>query len=46
LKYDAIIMAVAHHQFSDINYKDLRKNNAVVYDIKSFVALEQIDARL
>jgi UDP-N-acetyl-D-glucosamine/UDP-N-acetyl-D-galactosamine dehydrogenase len=45
-KYDAIIMAVAHHQFSDINYKDLRKNNAVVYDIKSFVALEQIDARL
>jgi UDP-N-acetyl-D-galactosamine dehydrogenase len=46
MQYDAIIMAVAHHQFSDINYSALRKSNAVVYDIKSFVPLEHIDARL
>jgi len=45
-QYDAIIMAVAHNQFSDINYSALRKSNAVVYDIKSFVPLEHIDARL
>ena len=45
-QYDAIIMAVAHNQFSDINYANLRKSNAVVYDIKSFVPLEHIDARL
>jgi UDP-N-acetyl-D-galactosamine dehydrogenase len=45
-KYDAIIMAVSHHQFSDIKFSDLRKNNAVVYDIKSFIPVEQIDARL
>jgi len=46
MKYDAIIMAVSHHQFSSINYTDLRKSNAVVYDIKSFIPVEQIDARL
>jgi UDP-N-acetyl-D-galactosamine dehydrogenase len=46
LKYDAIIMAVAHHQFSEINFTDLRKDNAVVYDIKSFIPVLQIDARL
>jgi UDP-N-acetyl-D-galactosamine dehydrogenase len=46
MQYDAIIMAVAHDQFKDINYKDLRKSNAVVYDIKSFVPLEHVDARL
>lgn len=46
LKYDAIIMAVAHHQFSEINFADLRKDNAVVYDIKSFIPVQQIDARL
>ena len=45
-QYDAIIMAVAHNQFSDINYSSLRKSNAVVYDIKSFIPVEQIDARL
>jgi UDP-N-acetyl-D-galactosamine dehydrogenase len=45
-QYDAIIMAVAHNQFSDINYTNLRKSNAVVYDIKSFVPLEHVDARL
>jgi UDP-N-acetyl-D-galactosamine dehydrogenase len=45
-QYDAIIMAVAHNQFSDINYSALRKSNAIVYDIKSFVPLEHIDARL
>ena len=46
MQYDAIIMAVAHDQFKDINYKDLRKDNAVVYDIKSFIPVHQIDARL
>jgi len=45
-QYDAIIMAVAHQQFSNINYTNLRKSNAVVYDIKSFVPLEHVDARL
>lgn len=46
VQYDAIILAVSHDQFSDINYTDLRKSNAVVYDIKSFIPLEHVDARL
>ena len=46
VQYDAIILAVSHDQFNDINYTDLRKSNAVVYDIKSFIPLEHVDARL
>lgn len=46
VQYDAIVMAVSHHQFNSINYQDLRKNISVVYDIKSFLPLEYIDARL
>lgn len=46
MQYDAIILAVSHDQFNDINYTNLRKSNAVVYDIKSFIPLEHVDARL
>ena len=46
MQYDAIILAVSHDQFNDINYSALRKSNAVVYDIKSFIPLELVDARL
>ena len=46
MQYDAIILAVSHDQFNHINYTDLRKSNAVVYDIKSFIPLEHVDARL
>lgn len=46
VQYDAIILAVSHDQFNDINYSALRKSNAVVYDIKSFIPLELVDARL
>ena len=46
VQYDAIILAVSHDQFNDINFTDLRKSNAVVYDIKSFIPLEHVDARL
>lgn len=46
MHYDAIIMAVAHQLFSSIKFTDLRKSNAVVYDVKSFIPVDQIDARL
>ena len=45
-KYDAIILAVSHKEFLTLNFKDLLKENAVLYDIKSIIPITQIDARL
>jgi UDP-N-acetyl-D-galactosamine dehydrogenase len=45
-KYDAIILAVSHNEFLTINFKDLLKADAVLYDIKSIIPISQIDARL
>ena len=45
-KYDAIILAVAHDQFTSINYKALCKEPSVVYDVKSIIRRDWVDARL
>ena len=45
-KYDAVLLAVAHNEFKDIDILALCKENTVIYDIKSILPLELIDARL
>lgn len=45
-KYDAIILAVAHNQFKDLNYKALLTPNGIIYDVKGFLPRELVDARL
>lgn len=45
-KYDAVILAVKHDKFVDFDIKSLLKPNTVVYDIKSFLDTNIIDARL
>ncbi|RFZ95378.1 nucleotide sugar dehydrogenase [Mucilaginibacter conchicola] len=45
--YDAIILAVAHHEFSDIDFSKLVKgDNSVIYDTKSFLPRSIVDGRL
>lgn len=44
--YDAIIMAVAHKQFEQLNLADLCKEHYVVYDVKSVLDKNVIDGRL
>jgi len=45
--YDAIILAVAHSEFVDLNYSLLKKNEqAVIYDIKSVLSPALVNARL
>ena len=36
-KFDAIILAVAHDEFKELNLEDLKKPNTVVYDVKGFL---------
>ncbi len=47
--YDGIIVAVAHHQFSDVGVEQIRsygKDDHVLYDLKYVFSAEQVDLRL
>lgn len=47
-QYDAVILAVAHNLFKDINIREFLKdsNLGVVYDVKGILPYDMIDARL
>jgi UDP-N-acetyl-D-galactosamine dehydrogenase len=47
--YDAIILAVAHHQFKDMGAAAIRalgKPTAVLYDLKYILSAQESDLRL
>ena len=45
--YDAVILAVSHKEFLNIEYKKIIKNaNSVIFDTKSFLDRNIVDARL
>ncbi|MCU0833735.1 MAG: Vi polysaccharide biosynthesis UDP-N-acetylglucosamine C-6 dehydrogenase TviB [Chromatiaceae bacterium] len=47
--YDAVILAVAHHQFRDLGPEHIRafgKPGAVLYDVKLVLPAEAVDGRL
>ena len=45
-KYDAVILAVAHAQFQELDVTKLLNKNGVVYDVKGVLPREAVDARL
>ncbi|MGP1447310.1 MAG: nucleotide sugar dehydrogenase [Candidatus Limimorpha sp.] len=45
-RYDAIILAVAHKEFLELDLRSLLTNNGVVYDVKGILPTQVIDARL
>jgi len=45
-QYDAIVLAVGHHQFTQLSLDSLRKKNSVVYDVKAILPKESITTRL
>lgn len=44
-KYDAIVLAVAHDEFIDLDLEPLKKENVMVYDVKGVLSY-QVDAKL
>lgn len=44
--YDAIILAVAHKEFKEIQPRQLTNSQGIVFDIKAFWDKSQVDARL
>jgi UDP-N-acetyl-D-galactosamine dehydrogenase len=45
-KYDAVILAVAHSAFNNLNVRDFVNNRSVIYDVKGVLKEDTIDARL
>ncbi|UGS24163.1 nucleotide sugar dehydrogenase [Flavobacterium channae] len=43
VKYDAIMLAVAHNQFQVLDLETLKKDNAVVYDVKRILPIEIVN---
>jgi len=44
--YDAIVIAVAHQQFYEMDIKALAKEKSVIYDVKSVLPDDMVDGRL
>ena len=44
--YDAVILAVAHNEFLDIDVRALVKGTGVVYDVKGVLPISIVDCRL
>jgi len=46
-KYDAIILAVAHAEFKELDYLNLKRNpSSIIFDTKAILDRELVDARL
>jgi len=44
--YDAIILAVSHKEFLEMSLGGLKSRNCVIFDVKSLLPLDVVDARL
>lgn len=45
-KYDVIVLTVAHREFMSLDLKKLRQEKSIVFDIKSVLPRDEVDARL
>lgn len=45
-KFDAVILAVAHREFLEVDVRNLVGENGVVYDVKGILARDVVDGRL
>ena len=45
-RFDAVILAVAHKEFLDLDVRSLVREGGVVYDVKGVLDRETVDARL
>jgi UDP-N-acetyl-D-galactosamine dehydrogenase len=45
-QYDAIVLAVAHDKFNNINIRGMKNERTIVYDVKGILPEELVDERL
>jgi len=46
VNYGAVILAVAHNEFVEIDFQSFKNNGAIIYDVKGILPRELIHARL
>ncbi|WP_296384765.1 nucleotide sugar dehydrogenase [Winogradskyella sp.] len=44
--YDAIILAVSHNEFLELSLDNLKSDKSVIFDVKSLLPIDSVDARL
>src|SRR5690606_11758255 len=44
--FDGVILGVAHKEFLELNMTNLKKDNAIVYDVKGILNVKDCDGRL
>ena len=44
--YDAIILAVSHNEFLELDLQSLKSSIGVIFDVKSLLPKQNVDARL
>jgi len=44
--YDTIILAVSHNEFLELSLDNLKTDKSVIFDVKSLLPTDQVDARL
>ena len=44
--YDTIVLAVAHNEFKELNIEGLKSETGVIFDVKSLLPKDIVDARL
>ncbi|MEA4861809.1 MAG: nucleotide sugar dehydrogenase [Victivallaceae bacterium] len=46
IKYDGVVLAVAHREFKELDFETMKNDVAVVYDIKGLLPKDKVSARL
>ena len=44
--YDAIVLAVSHNEFLELSLDNLKSDKSVIFDVKSLLPIDSVDARL
>jgi UDP-N-acetyl-D-galactosamine dehydrogenase len=45
-KFDALVLAVAHNKFNELDFTFLKNKNSIIYDVKNFLPKSITDGRL
>ena len=45
-KFDAVILTVSHNKFNELDFLSLKKENAIIYDVKNFLDEKHVDGSL
>ncbi len=45
-RFDAIVLAVSHEKFKELNFSSFKNDNSIIYDVKNFLDEEFVDGYL